>query len=132
MSTRMIYQPRELYINSNQRRKRKRFWTTQPCGPGRFINCDRQSQSMSGPAVYHQHGVVVYQQPSKSKSKAKALLDDTAMSTRAITIAISKVKHIWRKCVSPARYINRDQQSESISELYTRAYLSCISTTNKT
>ena len=43
------------------------------------------------------------------------------MSTRAISTAISKEKHIWRKCMSPGRYINRYQQSEFM-------YLRCILT----
>ena len=40
-------------------------------------------------------------------------MDDTATSTRAVSTAISKTIHIWRKCMSPGRYINRDQQRKT-------------------
>ena len=189
VSTWTVYKPRELYINSNHKRKRKHFWSTQPCRPGRCINRDQQSKSIYGADVSHQRGVAVYQQPSKlkrkhfwttqpcrpwryinhescmstairrlkrkhcsstqpcrpgrcinrdqqskdisdaavyrqrsvavyhqpSKSQAKALLDDTVMSTRVVSTAISKAKHIWRSCIST-----------TISKA--KAYLSCIST----
>ena len=123
MSTRAVYQPRELYINSNQKLKQKHFWSTQPCRPGRCINREQQSESISGAAVYHQRGIAVYQQ--QSKTKAKALLDDTAVSTRAVyqprELYINSnqnysEKHLWstQPC-RPGRCINHDQQSESIS-----------------
>ena len=51
-----------------------------------------------------------------SKTKAKALLDDTAMSTRAVSTAIRKAKTYLAQL-----YINRDQHSENISELYTNS-----------
>ena len=139
MSTWAVYQPRQLYINSNQNLKRKHFWTTQPCRPGRCLNREQQSKNISGPAVYHQRGIAVYHQ--QSKTQAKALLDDTAVSTRAMYQPRSaKQKHLWRSCISPAWYscistaikiesestsgrhshvdqggINRDQQSKNIS-----------------
>ena len=42
--------------------KRKHFWSTQPCQPGRCINYNQQSKFISGAAVYHQFGITVYQQ----------------------------------------------------------------------
>ena len=89
--TRAVYQPRsakrknvsEMYFNSIRKCWRKHFWTTQPCRPVRYVNCNQKRESISCAAVYHQRGVAVYQQPSKSK--AKALLDDTAISTWAVS-----------------------------------------------
>ena len=50
----------------------------------------------------------VYQQ--QLKTKTKALLDGTAVSTRAVYQPRSaKQNHIWRSCISPAHSINRDQ-----------------------
>ena len=121
MSTRAVYQPGELFYQPQSKLKRKHFCTKQPCRPGRCVNRDEQSQNISGSAVYHQRCVAVYQLPSKSE--AKALLDDTPMSNRAASTAISKAKaylpqvymtkvvyqtrlaknkHIWRRCMSPA------------------------------
>ena len=48
-----------------------------------------------------------------SKTKAKALLDDTTMSTRAVSSCIREAKTYLAQL-----YINRNQQSENISELY--------------
>ena len=92
VSTWAVYQPRELYINSNQKRKRKHFWSTQPCRPGPCINRDQQSKSISGAALYHQRGVAVYQQPSKLKRK-----------------------HFWttQPC-RPGRYINHESCSKRV------------------
>ena len=64
-----VYQSRELYINSDQNGKRKHFWSTQLCLPGRCINRDQQSKSISGAAVYNEGGIVVYKQPSKLKRR---------------------------------------------------------------
>ena len=64
------------------KRKQKHFWPTQPCPPGRCLNREQQCESISGASVYHQRGIAVYQQ--QSKTQAKALLDDTAGSTRAV------------------------------------------------
>ena len=47
------------------------------------------------------------------ENEAKALLDGTAILTRAVSTASSKAKTYLAQL-----YINRDQQSESISELY--------------
>ena len=139
LSTRAVYQPRELYINSNRKLKRKHFWSTQPYRPGRCINRPQQSKYICGAAVYHQRGIAVYQQ--QPKTKAKVLLDDTAVSTWAVYQPPSaEQKHVWRSCISPARCnctstvikteskstsgrhshvdpsgINRDQQSKNIS-----------------
>ena len=75
------------------------------------INRDQLSKSISCAAVYHQRGIAVYQQPSKSK--AKALLDDTAVSTRAVYQQQSaKQEHIRRSCISPARYSCYQHPSE--------------------
>ena len=87
MSTRAVYQPRELYVNSNQKPKRKHLWTTQPCRPGRCINRDQHSKSISCAAVYHQCALL-------SAIKAKACLA--------------------QRC-RPGRCINRDQQIKSTS-----------------
>ena len=72
-----------------------------------YINRDQQSKNISGADVYQQHGVVLYQQQSKPESKA--LLENAAVSTRAVYQPRSaKQKHIWRSCISPAPYINHD------------------------
>ena len=96
------------------RLKRKHFTLTQPCRPGRCINRNQRSKDISGAAVYRQRGVAVHQQ--LSKPKAKELMDHTAMSTRAVSTAISEAKTYLAQL-----YINRDQQSESISELYIKS-----------
>ena len=95
----------------------------------RYINCDQRSEAyraLSGTVVYHQQrGIAVHQQ--QSKLYAKALLGDAADEGSTST-AISKAKaymeqlyitsvvyqphsveqkHVWRSCISPARYINR-------------------------
>ena len=103
----------------------------QSCRPQQYINGDQQIKSISGAAVYYQRGIstaisrakaylvqmhvtsAVELHTTASKWKAKALLDDTVMSTRAVSTAISKEKTYLAQL-----YINRDQQSESISELY--------------
>ena len=94
-----------------RRLKRKHFSSTQPCRPGWCINRNQGSKVISGAAVYRQRGVAVHQH--LSVSEANALLDDTAMSTRAVSTATSKAKTYLAHL-----YINRDQQSESISELF--------------
>ena len=58
VSTRAVCPPRELYINSNQKLKRKHFWTTRPCRPGRFINRDQRIKSLFGAAVYNQRNSI--------------------------------------------------------------------------
>ena len=108
----------ELYINSNQKLKRKHFRTTQPCPPRRYFNRYQQSKSISGLAVHHQRGIAVYKQ--QSNLKAKALLDDTAVSTRAVyqprELYINSRKHFWsRQPCRLRRCINRHQQSKSIA-----------------
>ena len=135
MSTRAVYQPRELYINSNQKLKRKHFWSTQPCRPGRCINRDQQIKSICGTPVYHQRGVAVYHQ--QSKTKAKALLDDTDVSTRAVYqprlaeqsisgaavyqqrgVAVFQQQSKWKaKAHVDQGGINRDQQINSNQKL---------------
>ena len=83
--------------------KRKHFWSTQPCRPGRCINHNQHSEITSGAAVYHQRGIAVY--PPPSKIKTKAFLDDTAVSTWAVSQPrTSKQNNLWRSCKSPARY----------------------------
>ena len=39
--------------------KRKHFWVTQPCRPGRCINRDEHSKRTPGAAVYHHRGIAV-------------------------------------------------------------------------
>ena len=118
--TRAVYHPRELYINSNNKRNQKHFWSTKPCRPGRCINQGQQSRNISWAAVYHQRAIAV----SQPKPKAKALLDHTAVSTRAVyqsrELYINsnqnlKRKNLWstQPC-RPGRCINRDRQSTSI------------------
>ena len=66
--------------------KRKRFWTTPPCRPGRYIN----RESCISTTI---------------KTEAEALLVDTAVSTWAVYPPRSeKQNHLWRSCISPARY----------------------------
>ena len=55
---------------------------TQACRRVRYINRNQQSKSISGAAVYHQRGIAVYQQ--QSKTKAKTRLDDTAVNQGGI------------------------------------------------
>ena len=94
--------------------KAKPFWKTRPCRAQRYTNRDQQKKNISGADICHQRGVAVYQQ--QSKPQANALLENAAVSTRAVYQPISaKHKHVWRSCISPARYINRDQQSKGIS-----------------
>ena len=60
-------------------------------------------QSICGAGVYHQRGIAVCQQ--QLTAKAEALLDETAMSTWAVSPPrTAKQKHLWRRCISPARY----------------------------
>ena len=47
-----------------------------------YINRDQQSRNISGANVCQQRGVVVYQQ--QSTPEAKALLENPAVSTRAV------------------------------------------------
>ena len=60
-----------------------------------------------------------------NKMKAKALLDDTAMSTRAVSTAISKAKTYLAQL-----YNHQRGMSTAISKA--KAYLSCIPTAIKT
>ena len=113
----------ELYITRNQKLTRNHFWTTYPCRPVRYIDRYQQSKSISGAAVYHQRGIAVYQQ--QSKTEAKARLDDTAVSTRAVYqprelfIDSNRKRKRNHFCLTqpyrPGRCINREQQSKSIS-----------------
>ena len=116
VSTVPVYQPLELYISRNQKRRRKHRWSTRPCRPGRCINYNRQSKSISGaavhitsvgtPAWYSCTSTAVY----KTKAKAKTHPDDTAVSIGAVYQPRSaKQKHLWRSCISPAHSFNRDQ-----------------------
>ena len=74
VSTRAVYRPRKLYINSSQKRKRKHFWSTQPCRPGRCLNREQQSKSISGAAVCHQRTL-------STAIKAKSCLTHTLSTT---------------------------------------------------
>ena len=121
--------------------KRKPFWTTQRCRPERYINRDKQSERVSGTDVYRQRSAkqtpsgtaapamkAKYNWPSRitTRTKAKALLYDTAVLTRAVYLPRSaKRKHIYQSGISTAisnsqaslalPYINHDQRSESTS-----------------
>ena len=54
-------------------------------------------------------------QKRSEKTKAKTLLADTTVSTRAVhQPRPAKRKSIWHNCISTARYINRDQPGKSI------------------
>ena len=67
------------------------------------INSDQRTERLSGAAIYHQRGVAVYQQPSKSEAKAR--LDDTAMSTRAASTTINKAKtYLAQVCLNSEVY----------------------------
>ena len=108
MSTRAVYEPRELYNNRNPKLKRKHFWSTQLGGVSTAILS--KAKASLAQLYNHQRGIAVYQQPSKTT--ANALLDDTAVSTRAVNqpreLYINrnqnlKRKHFWstqpcRKC----------------------------------
>ena len=102
--------------------KRRPFWTAQSCRPERYINRDQQSERISGTAVYQQRSAKQnptgtaapafffakrkYNWPSRistTSSKAKALLDDTSVSTRTVyQPRSSKRKHIWHSRISTA------------------------------
>ena len=69
--------------------KRKHCWATQPCRPGQCINRDQQIKRIYMEQLYITSAVY---QPRSAKQK-----------------------HSWRSSISPGRYINRDQQRESIS-----------------
>ena len=117
----------------------------------RCINHDHQSKSISGASVYHQRysciSPVRYSSIStarrekiaktlrvdtavstaravcqqQSKPKARALLDDTALSTWALYQPRSPNQmHLWQSCISPARY-----------SCISPARYSCISTARK-
>ena len=122
-----MHQPRELYSTAIGILKRKHFSSTQPCRPGRCINCNQQSKDISGAAVYHQRGVAVYQQPSKSRSTAS--LDYTAC--RPVR-NINRYQHIRRICISPAQCSCIStairNKSESISGRHSRVHQGGIST----
>ena len=97
--------------------KREHFSSTQPCRPGRCINHNQQSKSISGAAGYHQRGIAVYQQPSEIK--AKALLDDTNMSIRAVSTAISKAKtYLAQVHITSAVYQPRSAKRKHICAVY--------------
>ena len=81
-----------MYFNSNQNLKRKHCWATQPCRPGQYINRNQQRKNR------------------KNIYRATVYITSTVYQPR-----LAKQKHIWRSCISTARYINRDQQSKSIS-----------------
>ena len=109
-----------------------------PCRPGRYINQYQQNISMSGASVYHQRAITtaisrakaylvqihvtsaVYLHTTASKWKAKAPLDDSGMSTRAISTAISKAKTIFGSAVYHKRGV-----STAISKA--KACLRCMS-----
>ena len=82
--------------------KAKYLWRSS-ISRARSINCDQRKESLSGAAVYHQRGVAVYQQITKSK--AKAFLDDTAMSTWVVTNTISEAKTCAAQvCITSTEY----------------------------
>ena len=118
-----------MYINSNQKRKRKHFWKTPPCRSARYViheSCihrnqkpkaraslvdgrcikrDQKSNNISGAVVYQprcakqKHIRAVYEQ--KSKSEAQTRLDDIAASITAMYRPLSaKKQHIQRSCIS--------------------------------
>ena len=98
--------------------KRKRFGTIQRCRPERCINRDKQNKSVSGAAIYRQRGVAGYQQPFKHK--AKALVDDTAMSTTTVSTTISKAKtYLAQVYIASAVYQPRSDTQDG--------HVSCIS-----
>ena len=82
------------------------------------------SESIPGPNSRVDQGGIstakaVYQQ--QSKTKAKALLIDTVVSTWAVPQpGTAKQKHLWRSCISPARYscistaINKKNQAKTL------------------
>ena len=118
-TTRAVYQ-------QHSKLKRMSFWSTWPCRPGRCINHNQKSETISGAAVYHERGVLYINSKKKIKiGEAKESLDDTAVSTRAVyrwrelyyqQHSKLKRKHFWstRPC-RPARCINHNQKSEIVS-----------------
>ena len=68
--------------------KRKPFWTTQPCRPERYINRDQQSKPphLAQPRPQLKRNTTP-SRISTMSSRAKALLDDTAVPTRAVYLS---------------------------------------------
>ena len=107
----VIYQPRELYINSDQNGKRMPSWSTELCRPGRRINRNQQRQSIFGAVVCYQRGVAVYQRPSKVKRKHFQMAQPFRPGRYQPRSA--KQKNSWRSCILTV-----------ISKA--KAYMSCI------
>ena len=124
MSTRAVHPPRS--------EERKLIWSS--CiSTARYTNRDQRGKSISSAAVYQQQSArqtpqataiskaeaylaQLYTTKVIRKTKAKALQDDTAVSTRAVyKPRLAKQKSIWHNCISTVRYINRDRPGESIS-----------------
>ena len=98
VSTRAVYKPRTA--------KRKSIWHN---GTARYINRDRPGESMSGATLYKQ----------RPETKAKALLDDTAATTRCQPQS-AKRKPIWHSSMmksavhQPRKYIRRSCVSTTV------------------
>ena len=135
----------KLYINSHQKLKRKHFWTTPPCRPGRYINRDscistairNESESASD-----RHSRVDLGGVSTAISKAKASLAPLYITS----VVYMYIRGHHCKCestsgrhsfvdqsgVSTARAVYQQQSqnwSESISGRHSRVDLGGLSTT---
>ena len=104
-------------------RERRPVWS-HCISTARYTNCNQRGENISGAAVYQQKSVKqtpqapaiskaeaylaeLYTTKTTRKTKAKALLDDTTVSTRAVFKPRSaKRNSIWHICISIARYIS--------------------------
>ena len=91
--------------------------STRPCRSGRCINLYLQSKRFYGAAVYHQRSIAVFRQ--QSKTKAKALLDDTDVSTRPVYQARMAEQSIF----GAAAYHQRGIAISAASKSKTKAFL---------
>ena len=132
----------QLHINSNQKLKAMPFWTTQPCGPERYINRNSSKKHIwrrcMSPARYSCMSTAI-KNLKRSCSGRHSRVDQSAAvyQQRGTSTAISKAEaYLAQLCIGsnrklkampfwttqpcgPERYINRDQQQETyLAQMY--------------
>ena len=121
VSTRAVYQPRELYISSNEKKKRTHFWSTGSARHGRVdlggVSTSIYKKRFYGAAVYHQRGTAGYLQQSKTKKKKRLWTTQTCHQT-GVSIAISRAN-----ISGAAVYHQRGVAISTASKSNTKAYL---------
>ena len=81
-SIRAVYQPRELYINSNHKSETEALLVDTSVTLLGVYQPRSAKQSFCGAAVYHHRGISVYQE--QLRTKAQSLVDDTVVSTSEV------------------------------------------------